>query len=285
MASMKAIKRRISSVNSTRQIMKAMDLVAASKLQKTRLRLEGVRPMYSYLSRVVYGILADEEAEVSVYAEQRDEIKNVAYIVFTGDRGLCGSYNSNISKETLTHINSAGADNESIIAAGVKGWEFLLRNRKNVVTRIPGASELSEYEDAERISEMVISMFLSGEVDRVFLSYTKFESVLSHIPQVVQLLPVTTDIETNGYTDWSAYDPGMEEFISSAVPMYVSMVIYNAMMESAVCEQAARMTSMDAASRNASNIIDDLTLEYNRKRQGMITQEITEIVSGANAMQ
>jgi len=286
MATMKAIKKRISSVNNTKKIMKAMDLVAASKLQKAKSRLDDIRPLYDNIKLVMGGIRAGVNAEDQVPFTEEREVKNIAYIVLTSDRGLCGGYNANVAKEALLFMNANKDKLEKIIAVGTKGWEYFRRRNKKIVHKTTGATESATFEDAEFIGSMVASMYEAGEVDEVYLVYTHFETVLSHVPRIDKLLPVSpeqNDGET-GKTLEMSYDPDINTFISYAVPMYLNVAIYGAMIESAVCEYASRMTSMDSATRNAAEIIDDLTLEYNRKRQGMITQEITEIVSGANAL-
>jgi F-type H+-transporting ATPase subunit gamma len=286
MATMKAIKKRISSVNNTKKIMKAMDLVAASKLQKAKSRLDDFRPLYDNIKLVMDGIKAGVRPEDEVAFTENREVKSIAYIVLTSDRGLCGGYNANVSKEALANMNSHEGMQEHVITVGTKGWEYFRRRGKNVVHRYAGASEASSFESAELIGSRIASMYTSGEVDEVYLVFTHFESILTHVPQVEKLLPIrpeATEDSAAGTIEMS-YDPDIGTFISYAVPMYLNVTIYGAMMESAVCEYAARMTSMDAATRNAAEIIEDLTLEYNRKRQSMITQEITEIVSGANAL-
>jgi len=289
MATMKAIKKRISSVNNTKKIMKAMDLVAAAKLQKARMRLENVLPLYDNIKLVMQGIkesLATAGGEVA-FAEDR-EVKSIAYIVISSDRGLCGGYNVNVGKEALACVNTNKDKPEKIIAIGAKGAEYFRRRGKNVAYKSAGASEATTFEDAERIGDMVASMYKSGEADEVYLVYTHFQSILVHTPHIEKILPIRAKAPGDGSAVAGAvemsYDPDVATFISRAVPMYLNVTIYGAMMESAVCEYASRMTSMDSATRNATEIIEDLTLEYNRKRQGMITQEITEIVSGANAL-
>ena len=286
MATMKAIKKRISSVNNTKKIMKAMDLVAASKLQKAKSRLDDVRPLCDNIKLVMNGIKAGlSRGEEIAFGEER-EVKNIVYIVLTSDRGLCGGYNANVSKEALACMNSNEGTQEKIITVGSKGWEFFRRRNKNVISKSLGASETTTFEDAEVIGTQIATMYTSGEIDEAYLVYTHFETVLSHVPRVEKILPVRAqdnDESANVVVEMS-YDPDVSTFISYAVPMYLNVTIYGAMMEAAVCEYASRMTSMDAATRNAAEIIDDLTLDYNRKRQSMITQEITEIVSGANAL-
>ncbi|MCL2627364.1 MAG: ATP synthase F1 subunit gamma [Oscillospiraceae bacterium] len=287
MASMKAIKKRITSVSNTKKIMKAMNLVAASKLQKAKNRLDAVRPMYGDIKKVMDSIKSGITDDMVIpFAEDR-EVKSIAYIVLTGDRGLCGSYNATVSKEALACVEANKGKQEHIIAAGSKGWDYFRRRGKKIVHRCEGPSEATSFTDAEVLGNLVAEMYNSGEVDEVYIVYTHFESVLAHIPHIVRLLPLkfSESEDTDAGAAIMSYDPDISTFIEHAIPMYLNITIFGAMMESAVCEQACRMTSMDSATRNASDIIDDLTLDYNRKRQGMITQEITEIVSGANALQ
>jgi len=289
MPSLKAIKKRITSVNNTKKIMKAMNLVAASKLQKAKSRLDNVRPMYTDIRDLMENIRAGLSDNMHVpFADER-EVKNAAYIVLTSDRGLCGAYNALVSKEALAYIDGQSKSDigEMIIAVGTKGNDYFRRRGKNVIMRCEGPSEATSFTDAEALGHKVTEMYKSGEVDEVYIIYTHFETVLSHIPYIEKLLPLkaasSEDFDPGAFT--MGYDPDPVTFLEHAVPMYLNITIFGAMIESAVCEYASRMTSMDSATRNASDIIDDLTLEFNRKRQGIITQEITEIVSGANALQ
>jgi len=284
---MKAIKKRISSVNNTKKIMKAMNLVAASKLQKAKTRLDHIRPLFDDLKGVMDSIKAGVgDDEVIGFAEER-EVKNIVYVILTSDRGLCGGFNTNVSKESLAFIEANRGKQEQVIAVGSKGWEYFKRRGKTIVYRCSGASEASVFADAEILGSRITEMYKSGAADEVYLIYTHFQSILAHVPHIVRLLPFKSDAAKDGSlpTVSMTYDPDATTFLEHAIPMYLNLTIYGAMMESAVCEQANRMTSMDAATRNATEIIEDLTLEYNRKRQSMITQEITEIVTGANAVQ
>ncbi|MCL2248703.1 MAG: ATP synthase F1 subunit gamma [Oscillospiraceae bacterium] len=289
MPSLKAIKKRISSVANMKKITKAMNLVAASKLQKAKSRLDNVKPMYGDIRDLMDNIRAGISDDMNVpFAEER-EVKNAAYIVLTSDRGLCGAYNALVSKEAFAFVeaNTKKGVDSKIIAVGTKGWDYFRRRGKEIVMRCEGASEASSYTDAEVLGQKVSEMYKSGEVDEVYIIYTHFESVLAHIPYIEKLLPLkaasSEDFDPGAFA--MSYDPDVSTFLEHAVPMYLNITIFGAMMESSVCEYASRMTSMDSATKNASDIVDDLTLDFNRKRQGIITQEITEIVSGANALQ
>lgn len=288
MPSMKAIKRRISSVKNTQQIMKAMNLVAASKVQKIKSRLEGISPLFQetkeFMSQGVY----HQDMINNIYYETRD-VKTTAYVVLSGERGLCGSYNANILKEATSHMND-NDKNERIITLGSTCKDYFVRRNKNIVKSYVGVLENVTYGVAAEVAEQLVELFTTSSVeervDEVYIAYTQFENLLSHTPKVVKLLPFDPLVTNSqsGTRKESIYEPDIHTYLKKAVPVYLTMFMYGAMIESAVCEQAARMTSMDAAARNAGDIVEDLTLQYNRQRQGAITQEISEIVGGANAI-
>jgi F-type H+-transporting ATPase subunit gamma len=283
---MKAIKRRIASVDSTQQIMKAMNLVAASKLQRAKAQLSLIRPLYSNIKQVMDGVKSGADLTGNIFFESR-EVKNAAYLVISGDRGLCGGYNLNISKEAMSVMERVAVP-EKVFTVGSKAYDYLRKRNKNIIERCTGVTEATAYEKAQEIGGRLLDLFKSGEVDEIYMVYTHFETILSQEPKSVRVLPLGEDEPAQGQEKpqgFMLYDPDVHTFLEYAMPMYVNTLVYGAIIESNVCEQASRMTSMDAAARNAEEIVDDLTLAYNRKRQGAITQEITEIVSGANAIQ
>jgi len=296
MMSMKAIKRRITSVRNTQQIMKAMNLVATSKLQKAKAKMYAIHPLFIDSKRIMSGVRnSSEDVSDNPFVKPR-EVKNTYVVLITGDRGLCGGYNINVSKKALEKVGAG--TNIRFITVGQKGWEYIIRRRKKVTKRITGISEHAFFEDAEKIGTELINLYISGEADEIYVAYTGFASMMSHIPKVEKILPLGDDVveedenaeESNTETHshirhLMAYEPDINTFLSHAVPMYISVFIYGAMVEASACEQAARMISMDSAAKNAGDIIDSLTLMFNRQRQGIITQEINEIVSGANALQ
>ncbi|MCL2030469.1 MAG: ATP synthase F1 subunit gamma [Oscillospiraceae bacterium] len=283
MPSMKVIKRRIVSVTSTQQIMKAMNLVAASKLQKAKERLNEVRPLFNEAKRVMDGVKSSIDTADNIFVTRRP-VKSIAYIVVTSDRGLCGGYNLDVSKEALAFINAHKDSAAHIISVGAKGLDFFLRRRKPVAHRFADRSDATAYRDAEALVKLITSMYVSGEADEVYVIYTHFASMLSHVPHIVRLLPVGSSANTVDTGKEMLYEPEIDTFLEHAIPMYLKVFLYGAMAEATVCEQAARMMSMDAAANNAEEIIDDLTLVYNRERQAIITQELNEIVGGANAL-
>lgn len=286
MASMRDIKRRIKSVNSTQQITKAMNLVASSKLQKARSRLDDTRPFFSQIRKVIANIVNGSNGITHPFIEVR-EVKKTAVIVVTGDRGLCGGYNINVSKEALNAVNKA--KDASVITIGGKGKEYFTRRKVNIIESFTGISENPSYQDALEIGNIVLDLFTQEKIDEVYMAYTEFKSTISHEPKLIKLLPVDikefkTD-DTKKSSALTLYEPSEEDVLEYVIPKYINTVIYGGMVESAVCELGARMTAMDSATDNATEMISDLTLLYNRARQGAITQEITEIVSGSNALE
>jgi len=261
--------------------MKAMDMVAASKLQKNKTRLKVSRPLFEESKRIIETLRICEHCAENEFIKPR-EVKRAVYVVITSDRGLCGGYNTNISQAAYEHMQKLNAEAQ-IIAFGSKGRDFFRRRRENILHTYPNLSETRYYEYAEIIGNVLLSMYLSEKVDEVYVAYTYFESALSYIPKVVRVLPLG---EVGGRAklrgDLMLYEPDPDHFLIHAVPMYLNAFLYDAMLEAGSSEQASRMVSMDSATKNATEIIDDLTLMFNRIRQSAITQEITEIVSGAN---
>lgn len=285
MASMRDIKSRIKSVGNTQQITKAMNLVSASKLQKAKIRLNDTRPFFNETKRVIATIVNSSKNIKHRFLESRD-VKNIAVIIISSDRGLCGGYNANINKEVSQLINNKS---EKLITVGSKSRDYFKRRNKSIIKSYTGISEKPTYEDAKNISVLITDMFAKGEVDEIYLAYTEFKSTISHEPKITKLLPLdakefTVDEGDVGFFNMM-YEPNEDSVLDYVIPKYINTVIFGAMTESSACEQGARMTSMDSATENASEMIDTLTLKYNRARQGAITQEITEIVSGANALE
>lgn len=286
MPSMKALKRRIASVKNTQKIMKAMKLVATSKVQRLKGKMEAVRPMFSETKDFIKAGVQDSAAFESPFYEIR-QVNKTAYVVIAAERGLCGSYKVNVLKETLKHINENNKS-ERIVAVGGKCKEYFLHRERTVASEYKGVVEHASFATARTIASELIEMFTTADsdkrVDEVYIAYTKFETLLSHIPTIEKILPLEVAEESSGIQKENLYEPDLQMYLKKAVPAYLTMFVYGAMVDAAVCEQASRMTSMDAASRNAGEIVDKLTLQYNRQRQGAITQEISEIVGGANAV-
>lgn len=290
MASMRDIKRRIKSVSSTQQITKAMNLVASSKLTKAKNRFNDTKPYFNAVQKVIAEIVKGSGGVNSEYLKDR-EVKNTAVIVVSGDRGLCGGYNTNVCKTAYGLIEGKES---SVITIGSKAKDYFSHKHTNIVQEYRGISENPEYGDALVLGEKVIKMFADKEVDEVYIAYTEYISTIASEPKLLKLLPLdpkdfkdnTEDSEENTQNlTLTIYEPDDEEVLNYVIPKYVNTVIYGALVESAVCELGARMTAMDSATENATEMIGKLNLVYNRARQGAITQEITEIVSGSNALE
>ena len=277
--SMKEIKLRIKSVESTMQITKAMELVASSKLRKARERVEKARPYFLELHDTLSDIVAANTDFSSEYLVQRP-VKKSGYVLIAGDRGLAGGYNNNMFKFFTEHSENK---NVCVIPVGKKAVEFCKRRNIEIVTDRYAQVEDITTSDCSDIGGMMADLFKAGDIDEFFIGYTTFVSMLSQSPEMVQILPIIsidTDVE-NKSASVIEYEPGAEALFDMIVPMYVSGMTYGAVTESWASELAARRTAMDAASKNAKEIVANLSLEYNRARQAAITQEITEIVGGA----
>jgi F-type H+-transporting ATPase subunit gamma len=311
MPSMKAIKRRRSTVKNISQITKAMNLVATSKLQRSRNNLKNVGTAAQAALELMGDALADVTAnrdEVN-FVTPRKNISKTGYILITSNRGLCGGYNSNVCKELARHVKQTGK-NPLLFPLGKKGREYF-RRREFETLDVGTLHEVPVFEEAHKLALQLAHLYETGEIDEVYIVYTKFITVLALEPIVRKLLPLDisflrqiTGKNMKSGEEWDdlgffknphrtervpsfnegEYDPGSETIIDSMVPWYLSVFIYAAMACSALCEQAAVMTSMDSATKNAGDIIEKLTLMFNRQRQSSITQEITEIVSSASAL-
>ena len=284
MPSLKVIKRRILSVTVTKKVMKAINMVAMSKLQRVKQQMDAARPMVREARRIVDGLSDSMIISDNVYMKPR-EVKNTLYIVISGNRGLCGGYNAKILEAALSHMGTGR--NERIIAIGKKGRDFLTRRGKNVIQTQIGMAETASFGDVYPISSLIASLYRSGDIDEVYVAYTEYKTALSHIPQVVRILPIEgSPDKLDGYgPEKMKYETGVDAFLDHTVPMYLNTFMYGALLESTTCENAARIINMDSAVNNAAEIIDKLTLMHNRKRQAIITQEISEIVNGVSMTQ
>lgn len=283
MASMRDIKRRKQSISSTQQITKAMKLVSTVKLQKAKTRAEQADPYFNHMYKTVSSILA-KSANINHPYLQAGESTKKAVVVITSNRGLAGGYNSNIVKL----VTESGWDKEdvNVYAVGGKGLEALERRGYNIVVDASAVMENPTYADAAALCDKVLTAFSEGEVGEIYLAYTHFKNTVSHEPQLMKLLPVEIDPAEEEPEDHVLmnYEPNEEEALSMIIPKYVTSLFYGALVEAVASENGARMQAMDSATSNAEEMIADLTLKYNRARQSSITQELTEIIAGANAI-
>ena len=283
MASMRDIKRRKSSIQSTQQITKAMKLVSTVKLQKARNRAEATNPYFNYMYKTVSSMLAKSGTIDHPYLRGGQSNKK-AVVVITSNRGLAGGYNSNIVK--LITGGDFVKEDLDIYAVGGKGVEALSRRGYNIVENASEIMEAPTYSDAAALCNKVLDAFTKGEVGEIYLAYTHFKNTVSQEPKLIKLLPVEIDpAETDDSNVLMNYEPNEEEALNMIIPKYVTSLFYGALVEAVASENGARMQAMDSATSNAEEMISDLSLKYNRARQGSITQELTEIIAGANAIE
>ncbi|NBG88329.1 ATP synthase F1 subunit gamma [Isachenkonia alkalipeptolytica] len=280
---MQDIKRRIKSVDSTKQITKAMELVSSAKLRRARQRVEENRPYFEKIEEAIQGILPHTKELQNPYIDQR-EVKKTGYIVITGDRGLCGGYNTNAIKKALNHMEDREA---SVIAIGQKGVTFFRKRGYDLDGEFVSISEKPMFSDAKSIGKLAMELYKNEMIDEVNLVYTEFVSTITHKPKLIKLLPldqkeIPEEIQEDR-DEVMTYEPSPEEVLSYLIPKYVESMIYGALIEASASEQGARRVAMESATDNAEEMIDDLNLKYNRARQASITQEISEIVGGAEA--
>lgn len=285
MASMRDIKRRKSSIQSTQQITKAMKLVSTVKLQKAKSHAEQTDPYFNYMYHTVSSMLAKSGNINHPYLTGGDSTKK-AVVVITSNRGLAGGYNSNIVK-LITGNEDLKKEDLEIYAVGGKGVEGLSRRGYHIVSDDSAIMEAPSYPDAAALCKKVLDSFAKGAIGEIYLAYTHFKNTVSHEPKLIRLLPV--DIEAQEETDEASnvlmnYEPNEEEALDMIIPKYVTSLFYGALVEAVASENGARMQAMDSATSNAEDMISDLTLKFNRARQGSITQELTEIIAGASAI-
>lgn len=277
--STKEIKNRIRSMESTKQITKAMEMVAASKLRRAQAQIANSRPYFQILHSTIQDILRTNREFESAYLKQRP-VKKVLYIVIAGDRGLAGGYNSNILKMVQSEVQGKDA---VVLPIGKKAVDFFRARKIPALTEHYGEAADVSIGDCFSIAKQLCGGFLAGEFDEVRVAYTAFVSVLSQEPQSLALLPLTKpeSQEDSSSRSQIIYERGSEEVFSAIVPEYLGGILYGALCESRASEQAARRSAMDSATQNADEMIADLSLKFNRARQAAITQEITEIVAGS----
>lgn len=284
MASMRDIKRRKSSISSTQQITKAMKLVSTVKLQKAKAHAEQTDPYFNYMLRTVSSMLARSKNVQHPYLTAGDSPKK-AVVVLTSNRGLAGGYNSNITKMVME--SGLSREDVEVYAVGGKGVEALERHGYHIADNASAVMENPTYPDAAVLCQKVLDAFTAGEVGEIYLAYTHFKNTVSHEPRLIKLLPVEIDEEDLASVDTTVmmnYEPNEEEALDMIIPKYITSLFYGALVEAVASENGARMQAMDSATSNAEEMISDLTLKYNRARQGSITQELTEIIAGANAI-
>ncbi|MBW2542112.1 MAG: ATP synthase F1 subunit gamma [Deltaproteobacteria bacterium] len=286
MPNLKDIQRRIGSIKKTQQITRAMRMVSGAKLRRAQTASENARPyadrMRSTVSQVSQGVSEDAHP----LFEQRESVKKVEFVVVVSDRGLCGGFNANALKfaASQTAAREAEGCEISITTAGKRGQDFFRRRRANQLEGNYPQHGWVTYGQATEIARAVSGRFISGEVDEVVLVYNEFVSAMTQRPKAVQLLPFTAEGETSEGALPYEIEPDPESLLAVLVPKAVEVEIYRALLENQTGEHAARMAAMEAATRNTEELVDTLTLQFNRARQAAITKELVEIVSGAEAL-
>ena len=295
MPSLDDLKKRIASVKSTQKITKAMKMVAAAKLRKAQEAAEQSRPyadnMENLMDSISRGYIQTDSSRNLLTGS--DEDKTILLVLFTSERGLCGGFNSQVSKALREKIIELQNQNKTVkvLCVGKKGYDIIKRQYGDLITEMIDLSSVKsiQYEDAKSISDKIIKMYLDAEFDRCLIFYNKFKSVISQIPTEQEVIPAEkSEDETNEDqskdNSFFEFEPNEKEILEELLPLNFAIQIFKALLESSASEQGARMSAMDNASRNASDMIDSLTLFYNRSRQAVITKELIEIISGAEAV-
>jgi len=292
-ASLQDLRRRIASVRNTRKITKALELVAGARLRRAQNRIEEMRPYADRMQELMIGTArAASSLRNLALLQQRDEVRRVAFVVVTGDRGLAGPFNGQVLRRAFELERRARADGQEVVwlAVGRKGASTLRFRRYELTAQWAGFADKPGYHDAQAIGHKLAELYEAEEVDRVVLIYNRFESALVQRVTVTDLLPIREEVlageeeAAEGPSADFIYEPEPEQILQRLLPVYLETEIYRALLESAAAFLASQMTAMRNASKNAGELIDNLTLSLNRARQAEITQEILEVVAGADAL-
>ena len=288
------LKKRIGSVKSTEKITKAMKMVAAAKLRRAQESAESSRPysdsMKDLIESISKGYKPSSTDRNLLTGDEKDQIHLL--ILFTSERGLCGGFNSIVTRTLRDKIENLIAQNKTvkIVCVGKKGYDILKRQYSEMITEVIDMRAVKSitYQDAKNISDKIVKMFFDGEFDKCSIFYNEFKSVISQIPTEQQVIPIEIISdeadEEKKEESFFEFEPGESEILDEILPLNFTVQVFKALLESAASEQGARMSAMDNASRNAGDMIDNLTLFYNRSRQAVITKELIEIISGAEAV-
>jgi F-type H+-transporting ATPase subunit gamma len=280
---LREIKRQIKSVQSTKQITKAMEMVAASKLRKAQEKAAASRPYADKLKEVVFSI-ASSSNEIKHPMFEKRSVRKTGYLVITSDRGLAGGYNTNILKKVMTTIAARhkSKDEYELFVIGRKGREYFRRRDLPVVKELTDLSDTPSFADIKSIAYSAVQRFEQAQIDELHICYNRFVNALTQIPEVEQLLPMET-VNTNSVTASYEYEPSASAVLEVLLPKYAETLIFSALLDGKASELGSKMTAMGSATKNATKMIGELQLTYNRARQAAITQEISEIVAGADS--
>lgn len=282
MPGVRDIKRRIRSVNNTKKITKAMEMVYAAKLRRTQGAVIASRPYAAKMEGVLGRIVASTAEKVHPFMVKRP-IKNIGFIMITGDRGLAGGYNANLIRKTMQEAARLEGE-KGFFAVGRKGRDYLRRRQRTMTCEFIGINDIPKVSEAKTIVDVAVQSYLDETYDEIYLVYQEFVSALTQRPVIKQLLPIPYDEEAEAGVSDYLYEPEPAKVLEMLLPKYILNKVYQALMEAKASEHAARMTAMGSATKNADEMIGKLVLSFNRARQAAITREINEIVSGADAL-
>ncbi|MCP3982010.1 MAG: ATP synthase F1 subunit gamma [bacterium] len=284
MAKTQDLKRRIRSVKNTMQLTRAMKMVSAAKLRRSQEAMMRARPYSRQMLKVLRSLAARANTEDNPLLQEHGD-QRVEVILMTSDRGLCGSFNAGLVRQAETLLHKLRDRDLSMAAVGKKGREYFARRNANIVHEWLDVFRVVEFATAEEIARTMIDLYLKKEVDQVYLVYNEFKSAIQSTPTIQRLLPIEpAELASGEEAQDYIYEPEQQTLFDSLLPHYVEQSVYHAMLESVAAEHAARMSAMDAATSNAGELIESLTLTMNRVRQAAITTEIIEVVSGAEAL-
>ena len=285
MATLKAIRKRISSIRNTQQITKAMKMVSAAKLRRAQEAALAARPYADKMAELLRNVAARVSRDAHPLLRGREE-KKIQLVLFTSDRGLCGGYNANLIRAAEAFMRREGAGKEiNLVLVGRKGADYFRRRRATIVDRHINILATPAEDLAAVVAEKAIDRFIQGETDAVYILYSRFRSALSQVPTLEKLLPVALpETENTDQLTEYLYEPSVEAILASLLPKMAEVAIFRALLEATASEHGARMTAMDSATSNASKMMGSLTLQMNRARQASITRELMEIVGTAEAL-
>jgi F-type H+-transporting ATPase subunit gamma len=288
MAALRDIQNKIAAVKKTRQITRAMNMVAAAKLRQIQDRTERFKPYARKYAEVLASLSQGIDPEIHPLLRVPEEVEAVGMILLTADRGLCGSFNMNLINAAQRFMDEQKAKGRRVVPfmIGRKGIEFFRRRKLEMAETMPGAMNVVDFDLAVTVARMGLDAFLSGQVQEVYIVYADFVNVITQVPTVERLLPIQPDTgETpeGGAVEYIT-EPSAEEILADLLPRYLNVQVYSALLNTATSEQAARMAAMDNATKNCKEMIDTLTLAFNKARQAAITAELMDIVGGAEAL-
>ncbi|MDK2921299.1 MAG: F-type H+-transporting ATPase subunit gamma [Desulfonauticus sp.] len=284
-ASLRDIKRKIDAVKKTKQITKAMNMVASAKLRNAQLRIERFRPYADKYYEIIADLSGRADASIHPLLEKREEVKTVGILLVTSDKGLCGAFNTNLcnAANKLALEKKAEGKEVKFICVGKKGRDFFKKTEFEVIEAKADVLNNFDFQLANETGEFLISKFLNQELDEVYAIFGKFVSVVKQDPVVSKILPVESEAEAGASSEY-IFEPSVEGLLAELLPRYVKVQVYRALLDTSASEHAARMTAMDNATKNCDELVNSLTLVFNKVRQASITAELMDIVGGAEAL-